>query len=101
MGRSTSRSSLIELTLYTRRGCHLCENMAADLAAGPWAGQVGVTEVEVGWSGPLAERHGNRLPVLALGEREICHAFLDEAALARALAEQGQATPGLTPLASR
>ena len=78
---------MIELTLYTRPGCHLCEAMAAALAVGPWAGQVRVTEVEVGWSGPLAERHGSHLPVLTLGEREICHAFLDEAALARALAE--------------
>lgn len=84
-----------------RPGCHLCEDMAAALAAGPWASQVRVTEVAVGWSGPLAERHGTRLPVLVLGEREICHAFLDEAGLAQALAEYAQAVPERGPLASR
>ena len=36
-----------------------------------------LTEVEVGWEGPLAERYGRILPVLEKDGVEICHYFLD------------------------
>lgn len=77
---------MTELLLYTRAGCHLCDEMRAGLAAlRPRFGFV-VREIEVGWEGDLAERYGRLLPVLELAGREICHYFLDEARLQAALA---------------
>lgn len=57
----------MSLTLYRRENCHLCE-LAVDalLAAG-----VGEFEsVDIGWDGALAERYGERVPVLRRGGPE-------------------------------
>jgi hypothetical protein len=77
---------LIELTLYGRAGCHLCEEMLAGLL--PLQAELGfrLREVEVGWEGELAVRYGNLLPLLARDGEEICHYFLDEARLRAAVA---------------
>lgn len=68
---------MVNLTLYLRAGCHLCEDMKAELL--PYRDQLGfkLTEVEVGWDGALAERYGTLLPVLEKDGMEICHYFLD------------------------
>lgn len=77
---------MIELTLYGRPGCHLCDEMKAGLPA-LLAGQAfRLTEVEVGWQGELAERYGRLLPVLEYAGAEVCHFFLDEDRLRAALA---------------
>lgn len=77
---------MIELTLYTRAGCHLCDEMKAGLALLRHGLGFRVTEVEVGWEGDLAERYGRLLPVLEMAGQEICHYFLDEERLRAALA---------------
>lgn len=68
---------MVNLTLYLRAGCHLCEDMKAELQ--PYRDQLSfnLTEVEVGWDGVLAERYGTLLPVLEKDGVEICHYFLD------------------------
>jgi hypothetical protein len=68
---------LIELVLYGRVGCHLCEDMKADLLALQGELDFALVEVEVGWDGELAQRYGQLLPVLELNGVEICHYFLD------------------------
>jgi hypothetical protein len=69
---------LTDLVLYTRAGCHLCDEMRAGLAALRPALDFCLTEVEVGWDGVLAERYGSLLPVLECAGQEVCHYFLDE-----------------------
>lgn len=66
-----------ELTLYVRNGCHLCDDMKAELR--PFRDELGfiLNEVEVGWDGELAERYGQLLPVLVKDGVEVCHYFLD------------------------
>jgi hypothetical protein len=76
---------LIELTLYGRAGCHLCDEMKAGLLAMRPSLEFVLTEVEVGWEGPLADRYGELVPVLELAGREICHYFLDEDRLRAAI----------------
>jgi hypothetical protein len=68
---------LVELVLYGRTGCHLCEEMRADLLEFQTRFGFSLTEVEVGWDGELAERYGLLLPVLEKEGVEICHYFLD------------------------
>lgn len=77
----------IEFTLLSRSYCHLCHEMESALA--PLAAEfgVGVTVVDVDADPALEERHGERVPVLFLGETEICHYFLDEAKVRECLTE--------------
>lgn len=71
----------IELILYSRADCHLCAQMHDALRI--WQPTYGfsVREVDVDRDPDLRHRYGARVPVLALGEHEICHYFLDEPAL--------------------
>lgn len=68
------------LVLYHRRGCHLCEQMLAAIY-GTYGDEVEVELVDVDTDPALKERYGLRIPVLATGQRVICEARLDEAAL--------------------
>ncbi|NIR27895.1 MAG: glutaredoxin family protein [Gammaproteobacteria bacterium] len=49
----------------------------------PWRGRFGFSleVVDIDGDPALEARFGTRVPVLAEGGREICHYFLDEAAL--------------------
>jgi hypothetical protein len=67
----------VELTLLSRRYCHLCHDMEAALA--PLAAEFGaaVTVVDVD-SDPLLEaKYDELVPVLLHGQNELCHYFLD------------------------
>lgn len=75
--RSSCRCVLIELTLYGRVGCHLCEDMVAGLKAFQPEYGFTLTEVDVDQSLDLVQRYGSRVPVLTLGGEEVCHYFLD------------------------
>lgn len=70
-------------TLYSRSYCHLCEDMARELRARG----VAFDEADVDADAQLEARYGELVPVLVGPDgAQICHYFLDEAALARALA---------------
>ncbi len=77
----------ISLTLYSRTGCHLCEEMERALAdlAPTFGLRVEVVDVDADpW---LERRYGERVPVLAAGGRELCSYRLDPEALDAYLAE--------------
>jgi thiol-disulfide isomerase/thioredoxin len=82
MGKK-SRSLLF---LYGRSYCHLCEDMRVALE--PWRDAYGFSiEVRDVDSNPdWLERYDQLVPVLTLGEAEICHYFLDVERLRAALA---------------
>jgi glutaredoxin len=75
----------LDLTLYTRRECHLCENMKAALA--PLAREFGarITEVDVDQAEELRALYGNDVPVLFLGSRKAAKHRLDREQLRRQL----------------
>lgn len=58
-------SGLPTLTLYTRPGCHLCEQAAEHLACLDFR----VRSVNVDLDPEVRARHGDHVPVLALGDR--------------------------------
>jgi methylated-DNA-protein-cysteine methyltransferase-like protein len=70
------------LTVYLRQYCHLCDQMLQALA--PWceAQEINLERVDVDRDPVLSAQFGDRVPVLAEGERAICEFFLDESALA-------------------
>ncbi|MBI3141081.1 MAG: glutaredoxin family protein [Rhodocyclales bacterium] len=69
------------LTVYSRAWCHLCEDLLAALA--PLREEFGfeLQVVDVDAHPELEERYGELVPVLVAGEAELCHYFLDAAAV--------------------
>ena len=77
----------MELTLYYREQCHLCDAMRKALAAFSARRQpVEWREIDIDRDPELIRLYDARVPVLCLGEHEICHFFFDESALLAALA---------------
>ena len=77
----------LDLTLYTRAGCHLCDEMKAALA--PIAKEFGarITEVDVDQSDELRALYGNEVPVLFLGSRKAAKHRLDAQQMRRQLSQ--------------
>lgn len=79
----------IELTIYSRTGCHLCEDMEAQLAVlsneMPDEAAFVVRQVDIDQKQEWQELYGTRVPVLMKQDQLICEAFLDKAALLQAL----------------
>ena len=76
-----SMSDRPRLILYGRVYCHLCSEMEAALT--PLREEMGfdLECVDVDAYPELEERFGDLVPVLVLDGRELCHYFLDEAAV--------------------
>lgn len=75
----------VELTLYSRPGCHLCDDMKAIVT--PVARELGgtVREVDIAGQPELESRFGQEIPVLFIGERKAFKYRLTESALRRRL----------------
>jgi thiol-disulfide isomerase/thioredoxin len=73
------------LTLYIRVGCHLCEKMQQQLAELQQQHHFSLNIVDIDSDHDLRLRYGGRIPVLALGEQEICHYFLNKDAIRKQL----------------
>jgi len=74
------------LTLLYRDGCHLCEDMQALLAELLPDGSYRLNRIDIDDDPALRQVHDRRVPVLMLGEQELCHHFLDLQAVRQALA---------------
>jgi hypothetical protein len=75
----------VVFVLYSRPGCHLCEELLAELHAEPAARDhpVEVRDVD---ADPVARiRYGHKVPVLLLAGELVCHGRLDRAELLKAL----------------
>ena len=66
------------LCLYLRQHCSLCEEMVRELV--PWRKRLGfqLKVVDIDADDVLKARFDYKVPVLAEGDEEICHHFLDE-----------------------
>jgi len=82
----------LDLTLYTRPGCHLCEEMKAALAPLSAEFRAPLREIDVDQSEELRALHGSDVPVLFLGAQKVAKHRLD----ARQLRQQMKRTAGPT-----
>ena len=80
-----------ELTLYHRPGCHLCDDMRTGLLEFQTDLGFRLREINVDSDPELRARYGVLIPVLCLGEREICHYHLNPAALRQSLTGPAEA----------
>lgn len=67
-----------ELTVYVRRGCHLCTDMTQALERLRHELGFTYTAIDIDRDPALAGRYGTRVPVLVGDGREICYYFLEE-----------------------
>lgn len=72
------------LTVWSREGCGLCDELLGELA--PWAAARGlavrVLDVDAGGADAL-RRFGHRVPVVLLDGEPVCHGRLDLGELER------------------
>ncbi len=76
-----------QLRLMSRGYCHLCHDMEAALQ--PLLQEFGVAleVLDVDADPVLEAKYDELVPVLLLGEEELCHYFLDEARVREALTQ--------------
>ncbi len=73
---------MTQLNVYLRPYCHLCHDLLAKLATHQQRHDFHINEIDIDSSPELEERYGALIPVLTdANDTEICHYFLDEAAL--------------------
>jgi thiol-disulfide isomerase/thioredoxin len=78
---------MIALTLYSRPGCHLCDDMKAVIARVAMEHAVDVTleEIDISTDADLESRYGTEIPVLLLNGRKVAKYRVTEGELARML----------------
>jgi glutaredoxin len=54
----------VEIELFTRPGCHLCDEMKAALAEAARGLEIRLREVDISGISELESRYGNDIPVL-------------------------------------
>jgi len=73
------------IVLYTRAGCHLCDDAKAVLDRIRSQTGVGYDEVDIATDAELTAEYGERIPVVVLDGREHGYWRVDEARLLRDL----------------
>ena len=81
--------SVNDLTLYSRVGCHLCEDMENLLPSYLEEAGISLNLVYIDNDSDLEQQYGTLVPMLKAGNREICHYFLDVKALQQYISEVG------------
>ena len=69
------------LTVLSREYCHLCEVLITALKQFQGRYDFAIEVVDVDRHPRLEEKWGDKVPVLLDGDREICHYYLDIAAV--------------------
>jgi hypothetical protein len=78
---------MIALTLYSRPGCHLCDDMKAVITRVTRELPLAITleEIDISTDADLEARYGVEIPVLLLDGRKVAKYRVTEAELARLL----------------
>ncbi len=73
------------LTVYIKDGCHLCENLIAEIEPYQKEMNLLLDIISIENDHKLLSLYASKVPVLMLGDTEICHYFFDVNALRDAL----------------
>ncbi len=76
---------MLEIDVFSRRGCHLCEVLIEELLP-IVEGRATVSVHDVDTREEWAARYGDKVPVVELGGRVLCQYKLDAEAVHSALA---------------
>jgi glutaredoxin len=81
-------ASTRRVTLYTRPGCHLCEDVADLLERLAMRTPLAIVEVNILEDADLFERYKHRIPVVSVADGPTLIAPIREAELLRVFAEK-------------
>ncbi len=73
------------LTLYSRRGCHLCEDMIETVTELVDEYDLQLEIIDVDLHPEFYDRYNTLVPVLCVNGQHVCHYFLDLASLKKTL----------------
>jgi glutaredoxin len=76
---------VISVTIYSRPGCHLCEDMKAVVARVARTADLAVEEVDISTDPGLEARYGAQIPVLVVDGRKAAKYRVTEEELTRIL----------------
>jgi thiol-disulfide isomerase/thioredoxin len=87
---------VIALTLYSRPGCHLCDDMKAivERVIRSLPGPITVEEVDISTDPALEARYGLEIPVLLVNGKKAAKVRATEDELRRVLAGRGTESEG-------
>jgi glutaredoxin len=85
-----AEASSLEVTLYTRPGCHLCDEARAAIAPLLREFRAPLREVNIDLDAELAEKHGWDIPVVFIGKHKAAKHRVDLAQFRRQLQEAQQ-----------
>jgi thiol-disulfide isomerase/thioredoxin len=77
---------MIALTLYSRPGCHLCEEMKAVIARVAQTTPLQLEEIDISTSRELEDRYGLEIPVLLVAGKKAAKYRIGEEELRKILA---------------
>ncbi len=75
----------MQLTLYTRPGCHLCDDIKENLARARQREPFKLCEIDISADPLLERRYGRDIPVLLINGAEAARHRIDERELLRKL----------------
>jgi glutaredoxin len=78
-------STVTEVILYSRPGCHLCDDARAVLEAE----QIAFEEIDIDRSDELLKRYLVRIPVISIDGEEVFEFFVDRSSLRERIASAG------------
>ena len=87
---------VIAVTIYSRQGCHLCDQMKAVVERVGQSVAIAVEEIDVSTDPALEARYGGEVPVLLVGGTKAAKYRVTEAELRRILSARtgGARGPG-------
>ena len=77
---------VIHVVIYSRPGCHLCDEMKALVARTARSNSITVEEIDISTDPDLEKRYGLEIPVLMIDGKKIAKYRIGEDELKRALA---------------
>ena len=79
---------MIALTIYSRPGCHLCDEMKAVIERVARSVPLTVDEIDISRDAELEERYGLEIPVLMVNGRKAAKYRITEEELTRILTDR-------------
>lgn len=85
---------MIRFVLYTRPGCHLCDQMKAVVRRVAETHPLSVEEIDISGDAELERVYGEAIPVLMMDGRKVAKYRISEAELVRMLTARSDGARG-------
>jgi len=80
---------MIEFVVYSRIGCHLCEDLLQQLSVLQQRYEFCIQVCDIDTDAQLVARYNDKVPVVMYLDEELCRYFLDPISIKRVLVGDG------------